>query len=67
MDAAEIVIHKPKRDRSRVILNFLREGVRQPRKAANAHPHLSHYPKSAKGGTAEGVPYPKPFSRRLGG
>jgi hypothetical protein len=36
MDVAEIVVHKPKRDRSRVILNFLREGVRQPRKAANS-------------------------------
>src|ERR1700675_2304877 len=39
MDTAEIVVHKPKGHSSRVILNFLREGVRQPRKAANAHPH----------------------------
>jgi hypothetical protein len=39
VNAAEIVIHKPKGDGSGVILDLLGESVRQAGKAPDAHPH----------------------------
>jgi hypothetical protein len=40
MDADEIVIEELMRQRVAVILDLFREGVRQPREAAHAHPHI---------------------------
>src|SRR5713226_7896702 len=39
MDAAEVVIHKPNRHGSRMVLNLFRERVGKASEAANAHSH----------------------------
>src|SRR5947209_1935222 len=39
MDAAEIVVHEPKRDSSGMVLDLLRKGVSQARETANTHSH----------------------------
>ena len=37
MDAGEVVVHEVKRQGSSVILDFLREAIREPGKAAHRH------------------------------
>lgn len=39
MYAAEVVIHEPERHSRRVVLDFLRERIREASESANAHPH----------------------------
>jgi len=39
MDAGEVVVHVVERHRRRMVVELLREGVRQPRKPANRHAH----------------------------
>ena len=44
MNAAEVVIHEVERERVLVVLDFLGECIRQPRKAAHVHPHRKILP-----------------------
>src|ERR1035438_7786805 len=40
MNPAEVVVHVKQSDHRDVVLDLLREGVRQPRKAPHVHPHV---------------------------
>ncbi len=44
MNPTEIVVHEPKRQGSRVILDFFRKGIRQPSEASNSHSHTEVLP-----------------------
>ena len=39
MNANEVVVHVVQGHRMRVVLDLLREGIREPGKASDAHPH----------------------------
>src|SRR5262245_50643455 len=55
MDADEIIVHREQRDRVRVILDLLREGIREPGEATGVHPDVPVAPLAIRRADVLGV------------